>query len=62
MATHSSILAWENPMDRAAWQAIVHKVAKRVGHNLVTKQQQNRYYVNARILLYILTYHPLRRD
>ena len=49
-------------MDRAAWQAIVHRVAKRVGHNLVTKQQQNRYYVNARILLYILTYHPLRRD
>ena len=24
MATHSSILAWENPMDRAAWQATVH--------------------------------------
>ena len=48
-------------MDRVAWQAIVHRVAKRVRHNLVTKQQ-NRYYVNARILLYILTYHPLRRD
>ena len=26
----------ENPMDRGAWQAIVHGVA-RVGHNLVTK-------------------------
>ena len=23
MATHSSILAWENPMDRGAWQATV---------------------------------------
>ena len=33
MATHSSILAWENPMDRAAWQATVHGVA-RVGHDL----------------------------
>ena len=22
MATHSSILAWENPMDRGAWQAL----------------------------------------
>ena len=28
MATHSGILAWKNPMDRRAWQAIVHGVAK----------------------------------
>ena len=28
MATHSSILAWENPMDRGAWQATVHGVAR----------------------------------
>ena len=28
MATHSSILAWENPMDRGAWQATVNGVAK----------------------------------
>ena len=28
MATHSSILAWENPMDRGAWWAIVHWVTK----------------------------------
>ena len=28
MATHSSILVWENPMDREAWQAIVLGVAK----------------------------------
>ena len=28
MATHSSILAWENPMGREAWQATVHGVAK----------------------------------
>ena len=27
-ATHSSILAWENSMDRGAWQATVHGVAK----------------------------------
>ena len=26
MATHSSILAWRIPMDRGAWQAIVHGV------------------------------------
>ena len=29
MTTHPSILVWKkNPMDRAAWQAIVHSFAK----------------------------------
>ena len=28
MTTHSSILAWRIPMDRGAWQATVHGVAK----------------------------------
>ena len=28
MATHSSTLAWRSPMDRGAWRATVHKVAK----------------------------------
>ena len=28
MATHSSILAWRIPMDKGAWQAAVHGVAK----------------------------------
>ena len=28
MATHSSILVWKNPMDRGAWQAIVHGIAE----------------------------------
>ena len=28
MATHSSILAWRIPMDREAWRAPVHGVAK----------------------------------
>ena len=28
MATHSSILVWRIPMDRGAWQATVHGVAK----------------------------------
>ena len=28
MATHSNILAWKNPMDRRAWRATVHGVAK----------------------------------
>ena len=37
MATHSSILAWKNPMDRGAWWATVHGVT-RVGHKLATKR------------------------
>ena len=28
MATHSSILAWKNPMDGGAWKATVQGVAK----------------------------------
>ena len=28
MATHSSIFAWGTPMDRGAWQATIHGVAK----------------------------------
>ena len=28
MATHSSILAWRNPMDGEAWRAIVCQVAE----------------------------------
>ena len=28
MATHSSILAWRISMDRGAWKAMVHGVAK----------------------------------
>ena len=27
MATHSSTLAWKNPIDRGAWQAAAHGVA-----------------------------------
>ena len=28
MATHSSTLAWGNPVDRGTWRAAVHRVAK----------------------------------
>ena len=47
MATHSRILAWENPKDRGAWQATVHGVGgyslwgrRRVRHDRTTKAQQ----------------------
>ena len=38
-ATHSSILACENPMAEKPGRAAVHG-APRVGHNLATKKQQ----------------------
>ena len=41
MATHSSILAWENPTDRGAWQNSVHSVAQRQTERL--KQQTLPY-------------------
>ena len=28
MTTHSSILAWKSPMDRGAWWATAHGIAK----------------------------------
>ena len=28
MATHSSILAWKNSMERGAWRATFHRVSK----------------------------------
>ena len=30
-----------NPMDRETWQATGHGVTNRIGHSLVTKQQQS---------------------
>ena len=35
-----------NPMDRGAWWAIVHGIAKRAGHNLAVKQQQISMWFN----------------
>ena len=43
MATHSSILAWRTLMDRGAWQATVHGVA-RVRHDLATKPALNERF------------------
>ena len=39
MATHSSILAWENPMDRGTYQATVHAVAE---SDTTTQQLNNK--------------------
>ena len=40
MVAHSSILAWENPMDRGAWQAIAHAVTKELD---MTEQLSNNW-------------------
>ena len=38
-ATHSSILAWGNPMGKGAWRAAVHRT-RRGGHYLAAEQEQ----------------------
>ena len=50
MATHSSILAWENPTDRGAWWATAHGVAKELDmaeharrHNLWQGPRQQNF-------------------
>ena len=49
MASHSHILAWKiQRTDREVWQAIVPCVA-RVGHNLVTQQQQGHQNQGAKV-------------
>ena len=50
LATHSSILAWRIPMDRGAWWATVHEVAKSWtwlgdGHDWVTDTHSRAYPV-----------------
>ena len=39
MATHSSILAWKNSMDRGAWRATVHEVTELDTTQLLTTAQ-----------------------
>ena len=41
MATHSSILALRIPMDRGAWQATVHRVAKECETIMQTNNRQH---------------------
>ena len=34
----------KNPIDRGGWRVTVHRVAKRAGHNLVTKKTVTETY------------------
>ena len=51
VATHSSILAWRIPMDRAAWRAVVHRVSKSQTQlkqlNTYTSSSQIKYISNS---------------
>ena len=60
MATHSSILTWRIPMDRGAWQAIVHRVAKSQTplkqlstHTLFNNNMRFIYYICIHIHMYM---------
>ena len=48
MATHSSILAWEIPWTEES-SGLQSMGSKRVGHDLVTKQQQNESFISVTI-------------
>ena len=45
MATHSSILTWETPMNKGAWQATVYGVAKSRTSLNMSKNKQVIYGV-----------------
>ena len=51
-----------NPVDRGAWQATVHGVAKRVRHVLATKQQQHTAYHMPELLLVSPFYQEGKED
>ena len=48
MANHSSILAWEKPMDRGAWWATVHSFAK--GRTQLSDQHFFSFFLTLQVL------------
>ena len=54
MTTHSSVLAWKNPIDRGAWRATVHGVTKS-RHNWAT------FTFNLQLVVHELSVRELRR-
>ena len=57
MATHSSILAWKNPMDKGAWQATVYRVTRLRHDNTYTLDLS--YLMPPIITSYVLYYKEL---
>ena len=61
MTTHSSILAWRIPMDRGAWRAMVHRVAKHQTWLKQLSKQASSLCFNV-YLLSLTPPHPLLRS
>ena len=55
MATHSSILAWKNPMNRGAWWTTVHGVT-RVWHDLAIKEETPRRLCGSKAMINLDVY------
>ena len=60
MSTHSSILAWEISWTEEP-DGLQSMELQRVGHHLVTKQQQNIEYINLEQIYIILMVNILSR-
>ena len=67
MATHSSTLAWRFPMDRGAWKATVHGVAKSWTWLsdfmfMLWSQMQAPYPIAFKFLYFQCTYTPFKTE
>ena len=58
MATHSSVLAWKNPMDRGTWRAIDRGVGKSQTR-LSTHTHQSSYTVSIKAGMRVQLYFPM---
>ena len=52
--TQSSLLAWRIPMDRGAWQAMVHRLAKEPDETANKQQQSTLSTIISIVRLFVL--------
>ena len=60
MATHSSILAWRIPLDRGAWRATVHRVAKSWECLRTHTHRYRKRYTNHNLWLNLMNYYKMK--
>ena len=58
MATHSSILAWEIPLERGAWWATVHGITKESDTTQQLNNSKTKVYTNNKYLKIFKSHFP----